>query len=317
MFPLIVLALGLGAALVAYEFSPKARSRIDTYARAIQSAHVAHRTADVHLDNARASTATAERHAQQADAAARQVAAQPVPALMPMPMPTPMPAPTPMHAPTPMPAPMPTIPAPTREVVDVQAPSEVAVEAAVAEIAAEAAAEAAADTAADHVVAATEANQAAAKDTAEAAAAAQTQAERQEAAESAAKVVERERQIQAALDSLGLGQCDVRTYKKVTERVKDALLAKLRSEGMTVAGNNPWNINTGIYGVKLRAVWDWRVDELKLIVTAGKNLLVSCPRIWERIDPKVKGIIGSWHPGLAVGQSYYRQGYRYHRGYRR
>ena len=273
MIPLILLALGLGAALTVYELSPRTRSRVDAYARAIRSANMAHQAADAHLGNAHAAAAAAVRHTQQADAA-RQVT--------PTPMPTPMPTGPAQWVPMPtsvQPTPTPSTPAPSQDVADAQAN----------------AAEAATDVAVDNVVAAIEANQDVAKNTAEAAKTAQDEDQRRAAAESAAKVVERENKIQATLDSLGLGQCGVQRYERVTPRVKDALLAKLRSEGMKVTGDNPWNIDTGIHGVKLRAVWDWRVDKLKLIVTTGKGFFVTCDRIWERIDPKVKGIIGSWH----------------------
>lgn len=157
------------------------------------------------------------------------------------------------------------------------------------------AAQAAADAAVDHAAQAIEANQDAAKNTADAAQNAQTEAQRQEAAQSAAKVVEREQKIAAALASLGIGQCGVRSYSGVTERIKNTLLAKLRSEGMVVTGDNPWNIDTRQYDVKLRAVWNPKVQVVKLIVTAGKGGyfgIVTCDEIWKKIDPIMKGVIG-------------------------
>ena len=157
------------------------------------------------------------------------------------------------------------------------------------------AAQAAADAAVDHAAAAIEANQAAALNTAEAAKNAQDEAQRQAAAQSAAKVLEREKKIAAALVSLGVGQCDVKPYPRVTERVKNALLAKLRTEGMVVTGDNPWNIDTRQYNVKLRAVWDPSARVVKLIVTSGKGGLaglVTCKEIWKKIDPIMKEVIG-------------------------
>lgn len=151
------------------------------------------------------------------------------------------------------------------------------------------------DVAVDHAVEAIEANQDAAKNTADAAKNAQTEAQRQEAAQSAAKVLEREKKIAAALASLGVGQCNVRSYPGVSERIKDTLLAKLRAEGMVIVGDNPWNIDTHQYDVKLRAVWDPRAQVVKLIVTAGKGGyfgMVTCAEIWKKIDPIMKGVIG-------------------------
>lgn len=156
------------------------------------------------------------------------------------------------------------------------------------------------DTAVDHVAVADAANKEAARKTAEAAKNAQDEAQRQEVAQSAAKVLAREKEIAAKLDSFGIGQCGVRTYKRVTEQVKDKLLAKLSAEGMSVTGNNPWSIDTRKYGVRLRAVWDFRVSELKLIVTTGKGTEVipyvkdvTCQDIWDKIEPKLREVIGS------------------------
>ena len=185
--------------------------------------------------------------------------------------------PTPEPTPTP-----PSVPSPT-PVQDV------------AEAAADAA-QATSDVAVDHVVEANAANQEAAQSTADAAQNAETEAERKAAAESAARVIEREKKIAAAFASLGVGQCGVRSYERITTRVKDALLAKLRAEGMAVAGDNPWNINTRQYDVKLRAVWDPSEQVLKLIVTSGKGGylgLVTCDEIWKKINPIMREITGA------------------------
>ena len=287
MVPLILLALGLGAALTMYEFFPRTRARVDSYARAIRSAHAAHRTADARLNSASAATATAAQARQVV--AAKQAAARPrlPPSPMQQPVPTrdPAPAPTWDPAPTWPPAPAPTpvpSPSPVQDVVDAAAASQ-------------AAADAATDAAVDHVTEANAANQDAAQSTADAAQSAETEAERQTAAQSAARVLEREKKIAQAFANLGVGQCGVRSYTRITPRVKDALLARLRSEGMAVAGSNPWNINTRQYDVKLRAVWDPKGQVLKLIVTSGKGGylgLVTCAEIWKKIDPIMREITG-------------------------
>lgn len=263
MLPLILLALGLGVALTAYEFSPRAHAAFDDYARAIRDAHAAHRAADASLDEAHAAMGVAEQHAQ-----AAQQARPPAP-------PTPLPAPPALES-----LPVPDVPpVPTQDVADRLAD----------------AAQRAADAASDHAAVATEANQAAAENTAEAARNAKTEAERRAAAESAAKVLAREKKIAAALASLGVGQCGVRSFSRVTQKITSALLAKLHAEGMTVTGDNPWSIDTRQYDVKLRAVWDPRAQVLKLIVTAGEGGflgLVTCDEIWKKIDPIMKGVIG-------------------------
>jgi len=149
----------------------------------------------------------------------------------------------------------------------------------------------AADAGVDHAIAASAANQQAAQSTAEAARSAKTAAERQAAVDSAARVIERGKKIEEALARLGVGQCGVRSYPHVTVQVRDALLAKLHAEGMTVTGDNPWDIDTQLAGVKLRAVWDSKAQALKLIVTSSA-FYASCGMIWERIDPILKGIVG-------------------------
>jgi hypothetical protein len=256
VLPLILLALGLGAAVAAYELSPRTHVIFDDYARAIREAHAAHRAADAHLDGASVATAIAAQHAR----STAQHAAARAPSLPTAPVPT-----------------MPTSPA--QGLVSTFAD----------------AAQQAADAAADHVAAATEANQAAAQSTAEAAQNAKTEADRAAAAQSAAKVLEREKKIAAALASLGIGQCGARSFSRVTQQITSALLSRLHAEGMTVTGDNPWSIETHQYDVRLRAVWDPRAQVLRLIVTAGKGGLfglVTCDEIWKKIDPIMKAVLG-------------------------
>lgn len=213
MFPLIFLALGVGA--FAYGFSAHARARIDDYVRALGAAHEAHRAADAHLAN--------------------------------------------------MPPSTPASPAAAPVVVDARS--------------------------VDQALAATLANQRAAQRTADAGRLAQTGAERGAVADSAVRVLERGKKIEGALANLGVGQCGVRSYSRVTLQVRDAILGKLHAEGMTVTGNDPWDIDTQLAGVKLHAVWDPVTQALKLIVTAS-SFLAPCTMIWERIDRVLRGIIG-------------------------
>lgn len=284
MLPLIVIALGLGVALTAYEFSPRVHARVDAFARAIREAHAAHATADVHLANADSAVGTAETHAQAADVA-RQAPPQPAPPLPPMPPPPPSapsaptgPAPAPRvpTVPTPPPGPPGPLPPPVQTVAEAH----------------DNAAQVATDAGVDHVAEAQAENQKAAEQTAEAAKNAKTEADRRAAVESARKVVEREQKIAQALASLGVGQCGVRTYTGVTSQVAMKLLSKLKSEGMGVVGDNPWNIDTHQYNVRLRAVWDPNTAVVKLIVTTGKGTEVipfvkdvTCQDIWDKIDP--------------------------------
>jgi hypothetical protein len=253
MIPLLLIALGLGAALTAYEFSPRARTSFDDYARALRAAHTAHQVADAHLSTANVAAVMAQQHT----AAAAQTPPAPVP-------------------------PTPSLPSP---------PDDSAGHAA--------AAKAATDTGIDHVVAAQEANQEAAKSTAAAAAAAKTLEARAAVAQSADQVTARQQQIATALSNFGVGQCGVHTYPKVTQAIRDQLIARLHTEGMTVTGDNPWNIDTNTYGVQLRALWDPATLVLRLIVTAGQgnktdhpyiHPQVMCEDVWNKIDPILKDV---------------------------
>lgn len=309
MIPLL-LVLGLGAAaLTVYGLSPKTRSRVDAFVRAIASANAAHQVADAHLNKANVAASTAVRHTQRATAARQAAPAaaqwvptgpvqwvptgpvQWVPAAQPS-QPSTTQAPTiPTSTPTAQPVLTPTAPTPSPST---PAPSQVVANAQ------ENAAQAATDVAIDNTAAAIEANRQAAKDTGEAAKNAQSEAQRQQVAASAAKVLERETKIEEALRTLGFGQCGVRKYEGITERAKNALLVKLRAEGMGVTGDNPWNIDTHQYGVRLRAVWDFRVSEVKLIVTTGRGTKVDpfglkkvgCEDVWDKIDPIMEEVSG-------------------------
>lgn len=151
----------------------------------------------------------------------------------------------------------------------------------------------AADAGLDHAVKATIANQEAAQGTAEMAKHAKTPEERLAAAASATKVDVREKKIAAAYASLGVGQCDVRTYPRVTPQIRDTLLAKLHAEGMTVTGDNPWDIDTHQSDVKLRAAWNPKAQTLKLIVLEGTGGFgFICDKVWEQLEPRLKSIIG-------------------------
>ncbi len=255
MIPLVFLVLGLGAALVAYESSGRVRTRTDDYVRAIRGAHAAHQAADLHLSDAHVATVVAAQHSQAAIA---------VQHAAPLPSPT---LPDPMQ------------PSPAHDLASAHAE----------------ASQVASDVGVDRAVAAKAANQEAARNTAVAAKSAKTEPERIAVAQSASKVLERDKLIASALANFGVGQCGIHSYARVTQLVKDMLLDKLHGEGMIVTGDNPWDIETHQYDVKLRAIWDPKEQSLKLIVTAGQGGyagLVTCDQIWGRIDPIVKGVIG-------------------------
>jgi hypothetical protein len=209
MFPLILIALALGAGLAAYTFSPKAHEWVDVHIAAIQQAIAAHQEAEGHMKTAAGAAASGD----------------PV-------------------------------------------------------------------TAGHELAQANASNQKAAQDTATAAGTAKTPQQQQDAKASANQVVDREARIAEALAHLGVGACGVKTYPRVTQQVIDKLLAKLNASGMTVTGDNPWDVDAGAerLHVKLRAVWDPKAQVLKLIVTAAVKGL--CATIWQQLDPIMKDVIG-------------------------
>jgi hypothetical protein len=287
IFPLLLLVLGAGA-FAAYELSPKTHAWFDDHARAIQDAIVAHRAADAHLDAAAVAPhpATSAQHVQAATVA-NQVAAQRTAQA-----------------------------AQAAQTIDQQAAAAASAtaiiaradkiltwierehtqaiqDAAVAHQAADAHLDVAVTTpnpviVAQHAEAAATANQVAAQKTIEAAEAARTAAQRAASARSAAQVTARA----AALAKLGAGECTRHFYAGVTAQKKDAIMAKLRADGKTITGNNPWNIDPNKHGVKLRAIWDPDARTLNVVVV-DKNFYVPCDAIWAEIDPALREIIAA------------------------
>lgn len=287
MGALILLALGLGVALAAYELAPGVHSRVDAYARAIRAANAAHSEADVHLTNAHVSADAADYHAARATQEPMRPVRpmRPTPPVRPPAPPPPSLAPTPTAPPAPPTAPSaPTAPvSPLPPIAPIQPPSDAHADAA----------QTAADAAVDHAAAATDANRTAAQATADAAKAAQTQAEKQAAAQSAQKVLDREKQIDDMIAKLGLGKCGVHIVSGITAQRRDQLITRLRGAGMTVTGDNPWNIDTNMSGVTLRAVWDPRSSKLRLIVTDWGFLAqaAGCDVVWSKIDTRLKEVL--------------------------
>jgi hypothetical protein len=282
IFPLVLLLLGAGA-FAAYELSPKTHEWVDDHARALQHAFAAHHAADTHLDAAvnavgavqqlkaaqAANQVAAQRTAQAAQAAKtldeQAIAAQSAAAVV----------------------------ARADKILSwiEREHAQAIQDAGVAHQVADAHLSVATTTpdpaiVAQHAEAAATANQVAAQKTADAAEAARTADQRAAAAKSAATVAARA----AALAKLGEGECTRHSYVGVTAQKKDAIMAKLRADGMTVTGNNPWSIDPNKHGVKLRAIWDPDARVLNVIVV-DKYFYVPCDAIWAEIDPALRKII--------------------------
>jgi hypothetical protein len=85
------------------------------------------------------------------------------------------------------------------------------------------------------------------------------------------------------------GKCGAHHYQNIDKAKIDIILKALKESGAGVTGNNPWNFDTRKHNVKLQGTWDQDKSLLTVIVT-DKNIYVSCPKIWDEIDPLVNRI---------------------------
>lgn len=83
---------------------------------------------------------------------------------------------------------------------------------------------------------------------------------------------------------MGDGMCGTHTYHNYNQARVNKLLDELKAHGFTVTGNNPWDVDTHKYGIKLNGQWNSSTGDLSVIVTA-KSFIVPCSKIWEQIDP--------------------------------
>ena len=85
---------------------------------------------------------------------------------------------------------------------------------------------------------------------------------------------------------------DPHTYQNINESKINKIIDTLKSTGATVAGSNPWDVDTNKYGVKLLGSWDAAASKLTVEIT-DKNFLVPCNKIWENLDPMISSISAS------------------------
>ncbi|MFC2086107.1 hypothetical protein ACFLQ9_00140 [Bacteroidota bacterium] len=87
------------------------------------------------------------------------------------------------------------------------------------------------------------------------------------------------------------GKCDEHHYANITKVKIDEILNELKNSGSTISGENPWNIDTHNFEVKLRGTWDEANENLSVIVT-DKKIIVPCKMIWDKIDLLINNISG-------------------------
>ena len=82
-----------------------------------------------------------------------------------------------------------------------------------------------------------------------------------------------------------VGAEDSKTYGPFTQGQAQAMLAKVKSQGMTVTGNNPWHVDTNTHGVKFDATYDGQSITIKI---TGANFYVSNAKVWDKLDPMMQ-----------------------------
>jgi len=83
--------------------------------------------------------------------------------------------------------------------------------------------------------------------------------------------------------------CGEHHYANITQSKINAIMDALKKNGATITGNNPWDVDTHKYGIKLRGTWNSANLTLSIIVT-NKDIYVPCSKIWDTIDPLINHI---------------------------
>ncbi|MCP4217424.1 MAG: hypothetical protein GY765_22465 [bacterium] len=85
------------------------------------------------------------------------------------------------------------------------------------------------------------------------------------------------------------GKCGAHHYGNIDQEKVDVIIEQLKQHGAKLTGNNPWDVDTGKYGIKLQGTWDKATSTLTIIVT-DKDWFVPCSKIWDYIDPLIHHI---------------------------
>jgi len=80
-----------------------------------------------------------------------------------------------------------------------------------------------------------------------------------------------------------MGGCGTHSYQNISREKIDMAIAALSNSGATIAGNNPWTVDTHNFGVKISAGWNPETLALDLTVT-DSNGIIPCSIIWSYLD---------------------------------
>lgn len=93
----------------------------------------------------------------------------------------------------------------------------------------------------------------------------------------------------------GSDACTARGFIGISPDHVQHVISRLQEQGATVFGTNPWDVDIGHHGVKLRGLYDTGSGILHIQVLE-KNFYVLCSQVWAKIDPLVARV-----GGVAVG----------------
>jgi hypothetical protein len=72
------------------------------------------------------------------------------------------------------------------------------------------------------------------------------------------------------------------TYAATDQKNVHSMLEALQHNGATITGNNPWEVDTHAYGIKLIGSWDQRKQALAFEL-ASMEWYVPCSNIWSEL----------------------------------
>lgn len=80
-----------------------------------------------------------------------------------------------------------------------------------------------------------------------------------------------------------MGGCGTHSYRNISQEKINMALEALSNYGATIAGNNPWTVDTRNFGVKISARWNPNTLALDLTVTDSDGT-IPCSIIWSYLD---------------------------------
>jgi len=96
--------------------------------------------------------------------------------------------------------------------------------------------------------------------------------------------------------------CGTHCYGNLTKEKVNAIVVELKNNGITVAGDNPWDADTKQSGVKLRVEYTATTMTLSITVT-DCDWCVPRAIVWNKIDSLMHHIQGIPDAGVPTSDS--------------